>query len=75
MQLRDLRLNKGGKLSYMKPYRVVTRDMLQRLYDREQVKLQDPTYPGGGHNPPYGPRVEKTDSRFNIFSMDFADRR
>ena len=30
--------------------------MIQALYEEEQEKLKDPAYPGGGSNPPYGPR-------------------
>jgi hypothetical protein len=32
-------------------------EMLVALYNEEYEKLKDPNYPGGGHNPRYGPRV------------------
>ena len=27
------------------------------LYNEEKEKLKDPSYPGGGYNPPFGPSV------------------
>ena len=47
--------------------------MIIALYNEEKQKLKDPSYPGGGYNPPYGPRV--TANQFESKRLKFSDFR
>ena len=38
------------------------------LFDAEQEKLKDPSYPGGGLSPAYGPSIDYLSRKYNRYA-------
>ena len=46
----------------------VTPEMIKVLFEAEKAKLEDPRYPGGGFNPPYGPSLNHLSHNYDRYA-------